>query len=149
MNMRIHQLANVAQALGFLEKQVGSDTMPDIGNEAIVNGDAKKTLALIFFIMLKYQIQLIVTEHGDDYLQSLCELSERENGTKSDFNMELNNNKSAAPTTNAPVPLASSRKINSQNSITDKHTSTSAEAKVALLYWTSQDHGEQALHFVC
>ncbi|CAO0799807.1 unnamed protein product [Mucor circinelloides] len=135
MNMRIHQLANVAQALGFLEKQVGSDTMPDIGNEAIVNGDAKKTLALIFFIMLKYQIQLIVTEHGDDYLQSLCELSERENGTKSDFNMELNNNKSAAPTTNAPVPLASSRKINSQNSITDKHTSTSAEAKVALLYW--------------
>lgn len=72
MNMRIHQLANVAQALGFLEKQVGSDTMPDIGNEAIVNGDAKKTLALIFFIMLKYQIQLIVTEHGDDYLQSLC-----------------------------------------------------------------------------
>ena len=72
MNMRIHQLANVAQALGFLEKQVGSDTMPDIGNEAIVNGDAKKTLALIFFIMLKYQIQLILTEHGDDYIQSLC-----------------------------------------------------------------------------
>lgn len=72
MNMRIHQLANVAQALGFLEKQIGSDTMPDIGNEAIVNGDAKKTLALIFFIMLKYQIQLIVTEHGDDYIQSLC-----------------------------------------------------------------------------
>lgn len=72
MNMRIHQLANVAQALGFLEKQIGSDTMPDIGNEAIVNGDAKKTLALIFFIMLKYQIQLIITEHGDDFIQSLC-----------------------------------------------------------------------------
>ncbi|CAO3607043.1 unnamed protein product [Mucor fragilis] len=134
MNMRIHQLANVAQALGFLEKQVGSDTMPDIGNEAIVNGDAKKTLALIFFIMLKYQIQLIVTEHGDDYLQSLCDLSERENGTKSEFHMELNS-KPAALTTNAPVPLASSRKLNSQNSLTDKHTSTSAEAKVALLYW--------------
>jgi hypothetical protein len=71
MNMRIHQLSNVAQALSFLEKQVGSDSMPDIGNEAIVNGDAKKTIALIFFIMLKYQIQLIVTEHGDDFLQSL------------------------------------------------------------------------------
>ncbi|KAF1796739.1 hypothetical protein FB192DRAFT_1034283 [Mucor lusitanicus] len=135
MNMRIHQLANVAQALGFLEKQVGSDTMPDIGNEAIVNGDAKKTLALIFFIMLKYQIQLIVTEHGDDYLQSLCDLSERENGTRSEFNVDLGNSKPAAPTSNAPVPLASSRKLNSQHSIADKHTSTSAEAKVALLYW--------------
>jgi hypothetical protein len=71
MNMRIHQLSNVAQALSFLEKQVGRDNMPDIGNEAIVNGDAKKTIALIFFIMLKYQIHLIVTEHGDDFLQSL------------------------------------------------------------------------------
>lgn len=71
MNMRIHQLSNVAQALSFLERQVGSDTMPDIGNEAIVNGDAKKTLALIFFIMLKYQIQLIVTEHGDNFMDSL------------------------------------------------------------------------------
>lgn len=72
MNMRIHQLSNVAQALGFLERQVGLDSMPDIGNEAIVNGDAKKTLALIFFIMLKYQIQLIVSEHGDDFLHSLA-----------------------------------------------------------------------------
>lgn len=71
MNMRIHQLSNVAQALTFLESQVGHESMPDIGNEAIVNGDAKKTLALIFFIMLKYQIQLILTEHGDDFLQSL------------------------------------------------------------------------------
>lgn len=71
MNMRIHQLSNVAQALSFLERQVGSDSMPDIGNEAIVNGDAKKTLALIFFIMLKYQIQLILSEHGDDFLHSL------------------------------------------------------------------------------
>ncbi|KAI8640416.1 hypothetical protein BD408DRAFT_445187 [Parasitella parasitica] len=144
MNMRIHQLANVAQALGFLEKQVGSDTMPDIGNEAIVNGDAKKTLALIFFIMLKYQIQLIVTEHGDDYMQSLCNLSERENGAKSDFNVEVNKQAAAAAAVaaaaaalNTPLPLSSSRKFNSQNSIADKlqHTSSTAEAKVALLYW--------------
>lgn len=71
MNMRIHQLANVAQALSFLEKQVGSENMPDIGNEAIVNGDLKKTLALIFFIMMKYQIQLILNEHGEDFIQSL------------------------------------------------------------------------------
>ncbi|KAI8877901.1 hypothetical protein K501DRAFT_259621 [Backusella circina FSU 941] len=131
MNMRIHQLSNVAQALSFLEKQVGSDSMPDIGNEAIVNGDAKKTIALIFFIMLKYQIHLIVTEHGDDFLQSLAELSERENGVKtttSDFSMDK------APDT--PLPFVSSRKVASSNSIADKlHTSTSAEAKVALLYW--------------
>ncbi|RCI05860.1 hypothetical protein CU098_003910 [Rhizopus stolonifer] len=132
MNMRIHQLANVAQALSFLEKHVGSDVMPDIGNEAIVNGDAKKTLALIFFIMLKYQIQLILTEHGDDFLHSLSELSERENGTKSqtsDFQVEASK----------PAPLTASRKFNSHHSITDKlqqhNTSTSAEAKVALLYW--------------
>lgn len=64
MNMRIHQLANVAQALYFLERS-------DIGNEAIVNGDVKKTLALISFIMIKYQIQLVLSDHGPDYLQSL------------------------------------------------------------------------------
>ncbi|CEP06953.1 hypothetical protein [Parasitella parasitica] len=138
MNMRIHQLANVAQALSFLEKQVGSDAMPDIGNEAIVNGDAKKTLALIFFIMLKYQIQLIVSEHGDDYMQSLSDLSERENGTKAEFSVEVNKQATAAAAAaapNTPLPLSSSRKFNSQNSITDKHTSSTAEAKVALLYW--------------
>ncbi|KAI9316659.1 calponin homology domain-containing protein, partial [Dichotomocladium elegans] len=39
MNMRIHQLANVAQALEFLQKLVRPDILPDIGNEAIVNGD--------------------------------------------------------------------------------------------------------------
>lgn len=70
MNMRIHQLANVAQALHFLECQVGS--VPDIGNEAIVNGDLNKTLALVFFVMVKYQIGLVLRDHGDThYLQSL------------------------------------------------------------------------------
>jgi hypothetical protein len=77
MNTRIHQVANVAQALSFLGRQVGSDTMPDIGNEAIVNGDEKKTLALIFFIMLKYQIQLILSEHGEDFLHSLSVSSDK------------------------------------------------------------------------
>lgn len=72
MNMRIHQLSNVAQALGFLEKQLGPDVLPDIGNEAIVNGDVKKTLALVFFIMLRYQVQLILAEHGEDYTVSLA-----------------------------------------------------------------------------
>ncbi|KAM3586456.1 hypothetical protein VKS41_002971 [Umbelopsis sp. WA50703] len=64
-NMRIHQLSNVSQALSFLERQLGAETMPNIGNESIVNGDVKKTLALIFFIMLKYQIQQI-TEDPED-----------------------------------------------------------------------------------
>ena len=71
MNMRIHQLSNVAQAFGFLEKQLGADAMPDIGNEAIVNGDVKKTLALVFFIMLKYHIQAILADHGEDFMTSL------------------------------------------------------------------------------
>ena len=71
MNMRIHQLANVAQAFGFLERQLGAEAMPDIGNEAIVNGDMKKTLALVFFIMLKYQIQAVLTDHGEDFKTSL------------------------------------------------------------------------------
>ncbi|KAG2182525.1 hypothetical protein INT43_007456 [Umbelopsis isabellina] len=61
-NMRIHQLSNVSQALSFLESHLGDETMPNIGNEAIVNGDVKKTLALIFFIMLKYQIQQITED---------------------------------------------------------------------------------------
>ncbi|KAG2188800.1 hypothetical protein INT44_003939, partial [Umbelopsis vinacea] len=64
-NMRIHQLSNVSQALSFLERQLGAETLPNIGNEAIVNGDVKKTLALIFFIMLKYQMQPI-TDNPDD-----------------------------------------------------------------------------------
>ncbi|KAI8975998.1 hypothetical protein BDB01DRAFT_372951 [Pilobolus umbonatus] len=130
MNMRIHQLANVAQALSFLEKQVGSENMPDIGNEAIVNGDAKKTIALIFFIMLKYQIQLIVTEHGEDFINSLIKLSERENGVVANISdINLSNLK---PTN----PIPPSNKKHNLQSIADKsHTSNSAEAKVALLYW--------------
>lgn len=71
MNMRIHQLANVAQALSFLEKRLGADSIVDMGNEAIVNGDKKKTLALIFFIMIKYQIQIVLNDHGDDFTHSL------------------------------------------------------------------------------
>lgn len=72
MNMRIHQLSNVSQALGFLEKQVGGDALPDIGNEAIVNGDIKKTLALVFFIMIKYQLGIILNDHGENYLESIA-----------------------------------------------------------------------------
>lgn len=58
--MRIHQLSNVAQALSFLSKR--HDDVPDIGNEAIVNGDLKRTLALLFYIMTKYQFQPILDD---------------------------------------------------------------------------------------
>ncbi|KAG0181957.1 hypothetical protein DFQ29_006354 [Apophysomyces sp. BC1021] len=148
MNMRIHQLANVAQALGFLEKQLGSETMPDIGNEAIVNGDVKKTLALIFFIMLKYQIHLIITDHGEDFFNSLSELSERERDdslhhpketlpSDSPPDTPLTPPSKAGPATpNNAASLFASRKMGSSHSIADKaHGSTAAEAKVALLFW--------------
>lgn len=60
-SMRIHQLSNVQRALIFLKEQLG-ESLPNIGNEDIVNGDVKKTLALIFFIMLKYQMQGITDD---------------------------------------------------------------------------------------
>ncbi|RUP45293.1 hypothetical protein BC936DRAFT_148361 [Jimgerdemannia flammicorona] len=60
-SMRIHQISNVARALEFLSEQLG-ESLPNIGTEDIVNGDVKKTLALIFFIMLKYQMQGVMEE---------------------------------------------------------------------------------------
>lgn len=59
-NMRIHELSNVAQALKFLQQQWGADSLPAIASEAIVNGDVKSTLAITFFIMLKYQLHPIL-----------------------------------------------------------------------------------------
>lgn len=59
-NMRIHHLSNVAQALNFLKEQWGVDSLPAIANESIVNGDVKSTCAIVFFIMLKYQIHPIL-----------------------------------------------------------------------------------------
>ncbi|KAL7327468.1 hypothetical protein PS15p_205892 [Mucor circinelloides] len=61
-NMRIHHLSNVAQALKFLQGQWGADSLPAVASEAIVNGDVKSTLAITFFIMLKYQIQPILLD---------------------------------------------------------------------------------------
>ncbi|GAN08101.1 hypothetical protein MAM1_0189d07608 [Mucor ambiguus] len=61
-NMRIHHLSNVAQALKFLQDQWGADSLPAVASEAIVNGDVKSTLAITFFIMLKYQIQPILLD---------------------------------------------------------------------------------------
>lgn len=61
-HMRIHELSNVAQALKFLQDQWGAENLPAIGSEAIVNGDVKSTLAITFFIMLKYQIHPILND---------------------------------------------------------------------------------------
>ncbi|KAI9319148.1 hypothetical protein BX666DRAFT_2025476 [Dichotomocladium elegans] len=59
-NMRIHQLSNVAQAFGFLQKHFRD--VPDIGNEAIVNGNMKGTVTLISYIMLKYHFQSVLND---------------------------------------------------------------------------------------
>lgn len=66
-NMRIHHLSNVAQALKFLQGQWGADSLPAVASEAIVNGDVKSTLAITFFIMLKYQIQPILLDQVKYY----------------------------------------------------------------------------------
>ncbi|KAI8344330.1 hypothetical protein BC941DRAFT_447310 [Chlamydoabsidia padenii] len=147
MNMRIHQLANVAQALSFLEKRLGADSIVDVGNEAIVNGDKKKTLALIFFIMIKYQIQVVLNDHGDDFAQSLLNYSDRQrdglridtlNPTTEQTAMASSTEKGSGPAT--PVPgnnsLLSARKLGSNYSInSDKQHTSSAESKLALLFW--------------
>lgn len=64
-NMRIHELSNVALALKFLQDEWGADSLPAIGSEAIVNGDVKSTLAITFFIMLKYQIHPILLNNPE------------------------------------------------------------------------------------
>ncbi|KAI9283143.1 hypothetical protein BY458DRAFT_495566 [Sporodiniella umbellata] len=136
MNMRIHQVANVGKALGFLAKQFGADNIPDIANEAIVDCDLKKTLALVFFIMIKYQIQLILNEHGEDFIQSLSEVSQVENGKVMQSTDFMDTNPNAKPTTGS---ITASRKFGSHNSIAEKlhssATSTSMDAKIALLCW--------------
>ncbi|KAI9311934.1 hypothetical protein BX666DRAFT_1991035 [Dichotomocladium elegans] len=134
MNMRIHQLSNVAQALNFLERQQGIDVMPDIGNEAIVNGDVKKTLALIFFIMLRYQIGAILADHGsDDYITSLSELSQRRN---EDDRLPLMTPANAAhvqPPTSIPGRRNTITADNAMPPNNKGHGSN--DAKIALLYW--------------
>ncbi|CAO3618756.1 unnamed protein product [Cunninghamella blakesleeana] len=151
MNMRIHQLSNVAQALSFLEKQLGADSIIDMGNEAIVNGDKKKTLALIFFIMLKYQIQIVLNEHGDEFNQSLLDYSDRHrDGLVMDSIISATNesvNTTTAQSTTNTIneksgssynlsALQSAKKIGSNYSISsDKHTSQQSESKLALLFW--------------
>ncbi|KAG0264888.1 actinin alpha 2 [Actinomortierella ambigua] len=57
-NMRIHQMANVAKALGFLEKK--SDNWDrSIANEDIVDGNMKLTLGLIWNVIYRFHVQQI------------------------------------------------------------------------------------------
>ncbi|KAF9173537.1 Alpha-actinin-1 [Mortierella sp. AD010] len=57
-NMRIHQMANVAKVKAFLEKTT-DEPLAMIGNESIVDGNAKLTLGLIWVIIYRFQIQNI------------------------------------------------------------------------------------------
>ncbi|KAI9253069.1 hypothetical protein EDC94DRAFT_620087 [Helicostylum pulchrum] len=111
-SMRIHELSNVAQALKFLQDQWGADSLPAIASEAIVNGDVKSTLAITFFIMLKYQIHPILLNNPDF------------NAKKDpDFNTNKDNLKVPPP---SPLPSVSASRSGGK---------PMAEAKLALLYW--------------
>ncbi|CEJ00358.1 hypothetical protein RMCBS344292_14415 [Rhizopus microsporus] len=61
--MKIHAISNVSRALNFLKQEFEDDeNLPVIASEDIVNGDIKSTLAILFFIMLKYQFSDILGE---------------------------------------------------------------------------------------
>ncbi|KAG0237410.1 actinin alpha 2 [Actinomortierella wolfii] len=57
-NMRIHQMANVAKALGFLEKKTDNWDR-SIANEDIVDGNMKLTLGLIWIIIYRFHMQQV------------------------------------------------------------------------------------------
>ncbi|KAI9021615.1 hypothetical protein CLU79DRAFT_816196 [Phycomyces nitens] len=135
MNMRIHQLSNVAQALSFLETQVGADSMPDIGNEAIVNGDMKKTLALLFFIMLKYQIQLILSDHGKDYGTSLATISNRRTSLQDLPLLATENSQQQQPPSKPLLTLPGRKGTLAFDKNGNTNTSSATDSKVALLFW--------------
>ncbi|KAI9599295.1 calponin homology domain-containing protein, partial [Syncephalis fuscata] len=54
--MRIHRLANVGNALQFLERKLGGPLM-NVGAEDIVDGNLKLTLGLVWVVILRFQIQ--------------------------------------------------------------------------------------------
>ncbi|KAI8597243.1 calponin homology domain-containing protein [Dissophora ornata] len=65
-NMRIHQMANVAKALTFLEKRM-DEPLGSIGNEDVVNGNLKLTLGLVWMIIYRFQIQQIANTMAELY----------------------------------------------------------------------------------
>ncbi|KAI9265281.1 hypothetical protein BDA99DRAFT_46494 [Phascolomyces articulosus] len=141
-NMRIHQLSNVAQALSFLESQFSVE-VPDIGNEPIVNGDLKKTLVLISFIMFKYHIQLILDdksimsfiEHDNELL-----VSPSPSTSKTAPSSPLPSSSSTQHQKESLLSSAAQRVVrnnNNNNNLVagEKGTSSATEAKLALLRW--------------
>ncbi|KAG0047265.1 actinin alpha 2 [Gryganskiella cystojenkinii] len=65
-NMRIHQMANVDKALTFLKSRT-DESLGSIGNEAIVDGNLKLTLGLVWIIIYRFQIQHIANTMADQY----------------------------------------------------------------------------------
>ncbi|KAI7859353.1 hypothetical protein BDC45DRAFT_476153 [Circinella umbellata] len=148
-NMRIHQLSNVAQALSFLESQFLGE-VPDIGNEPIVNGDLKKTLALIYFIMLKYHIHLILDdksitsfiEHDNELLvspsSSISKTAPSSPLPSLTASSTQPQQKSSLLSSAAQRALRNNNNNNHNNAMVggEKASSSSAtEAKLALLRW--------------
>src|SRR4051794_12982364 len=66
-SVRIHQMANVSNALNFLEKQMG-EPLGNIGNEDIVNGDVKKTLSLLWRMTI-YQMHQQQLKYGINQIE--------------------------------------------------------------------------------
>ncbi|GJJ68984.1 hypothetical protein EMPS_01330 [Entomortierella parvispora] len=65
-NMRIHQMANVNKALTFLKSRT-DESLGSIGNEAIVDGNLKLTLGLVWIIIYRFQIQQIANTMAEQY----------------------------------------------------------------------------------
>ena len=65
-NMRIHQMANVNKALTFLKSRT-DESLGSLGNEAIVDGNLKLTLGLVWIIIYRFQIQQIANTMADQY----------------------------------------------------------------------------------
>lgn len=69
-HMKIHAISNVSKALNFLKEEYrGDDNLPVIASEDIVSCDRKSILALLFFIMLKYQFQNILKDKVNIHLK--------------------------------------------------------------------------------
>ncbi|KAI9008901.1 hypothetical protein CLU79DRAFT_497229 [Phycomyces nitens] len=123
---RIHQISNINQLFSFLEKQTGPGALPDIGSEAIVNGDLKNTLVLTYFIMLKYQIQLILTDEDGAFVKAMPKIDRN----STDLSIEP-----SSPLPSLSSALTGKRSSRSVETGEKAQSSSSSEAKMALLYW--------------
>ncbi|KAF9331170.1 hypothetical protein BG006_005964 [Podila minutissima] len=108
-NMRIHQMANVSNALAFLEKRT-DDALGTIGNEDIVDGNIKLTLGLVWIIIYRFQIQQIANNMAELYPILAEDMMDGEDSTT---------------TTTATTTAKGKKKASSQQ----------VDAKQALLRW--------------